>query len=401
MIKAIYLERYKKPLIVFCLLIIGICLVNAKFQSDFWHQFASYYQKDELAKQNFEENKEAYTYWDEATQDNIPFKNFQEYADTNLYVYQPASKYYNPAEIPKAAGYNQHESYISSVSDYSLVLLFLVPLAGFLLFFLDAKSGFNQLLFSLPVTRKELFVKKLLYVGGPILLTVLIGQALYAILFHQLIPAPYMNATLGQMFVSLINYFFLLLLMFSASAFVGSMVGNLVFGPLTWFVFWIFMLFVPNSIYTTLEIVNLREKVMPMISHNLFIISIGKTGGYWWMSLLFFLLSVGFLFWAYTKYQTISLENDGNYLLNKESRWPVWILMTSFCSFIIGTSFFSPWYSYYMNRSVGESPSVWEPISGSLIILALVGIICYLLIFFPAIKKKWDQRRAHIKSVKA
>lgn len=399
MIKAIYLERYKKPLIAFCLLIIGILLINAKLQSDFWHQTASYYQEDELAKQNFEKNKEDYSYWDETKQDNIPYKNFQEYADTNLYVYQPSSKYYNPTEIPKAADYDQHETYISSSSDYSFVLLFLIPLAGFLLFFIDAKTGFNQLLFSLPTTRKELFVKKLLYVGGPIFLTILIGQALYAVLFHQLIPAPYMNATLGQLFVSVINYFFLLFLMFSASAFVGSMVGNLVFGPLTWFVFWIFMLFVPNSIYTILEIISLREKVMPSIPHNLFIIAVGKTGGYWWMSLLFLLLSVGFLFWAYTKYQTISLENDGNYLLNKESRWPIWLLMTIFCSLIIGTNFFSPWYSYYMNRSIGEATSIWKPISGSLLILAFVAIICYLLIFFPVIKKKLEQRHTHTKSL--
>ncbi|MGG5315795.1 ABC transporter permease [Enterococcus sp. AZ072] len=392
MIKAIYFERYKKPLIAFCLLIIGICLLNAKFQSDSWHQIASYYQEDEIGRENFEKNKKDYMYWDDASQENKSYKNYQEYTDVNLYVYQTLFASSNPELIPKTKEYNQKETYITTNSDYSLVLLLLVPLAGFLLFFIDAKTGFNQFLFSLPVTKKELFTKKLFYIGGPILFTVLIGQALYATLFHSLIPATYMNATLGQMFVSIINYFFLVVLMFSASAFVGSMVGNLIFGPLTWFVFWIFMLFVPSSIYTTLEISGFKEKNATSILHNLFITSIGKTGGHWWMSLIFVLLSAILLFWAYKKYQSISLENDGQYLLNKESRWPVWALMTSFSSLILGTYFFRPWYIYYMNLSVKGSPSIWEPISESLLILFFVAAICYVLVFFSAIKKRLSRR---------
>ncbi|MEO1770991.1 ABC transporter permease [Candidatus Enterococcus ferrettii] len=392
MIKAIYFERYKKPLIAFCLLILGICLLNAKFQSDSWHQIASYFQEDEIGRESFEKDKKDYMYWDDASQENKSYKNYQEYTDVNLSVYQTLFAASNPELIPEAKEYNQKETYTTTNSDYSLVLLLLVPLAGFLLFFIDAKTGFNQFLFSLPVTKKELFTKKLFYIGGPILFIVLIGQALYATLFHSLIPATYMNATLGQMFVSVINYFFLVVLMFSASAFVGSMVGNLIFGPLTWFVFWIFMLFVPSSIYATLEISGFKEKNATSILHNLFITSIGKTGGHWWMSLIFVLLSAILLFWAYKKYQSISLENDGQYLLNKESRWPVWALMTSFSSLILGTYFFRPWYIYYMNLSVKGSPSIWEPISESLLILFFVAAICYVLVFFSAIKKRLSRR---------
>ena len=182
--------------------------------------------------------------------------------------------------------------------------------------------------------------------------------------------------------------------MFSASAFVGSMVGNLVFGALTWVMFWILMLFAPSSVATVMEIISLRNGTIPTVFRNLFITSVGKNGGYWWMSLLFCLISFLLLFWAYKKYQTISLDNDGRYLLNQESRWPIWIFMTAFCSFILGTAIVSPWYSYYMNLSVGEAVSIWEPINGTLIILILTGIISYVLIFFSEIKEKIGQRKA-------
>ncbi|MGM0213232.1 ABC transporter permease [Enterococcus sp. AZ109] len=396
MLKAIYLERYQKPLIALCLVIIGICLLNAKSQSDFWHSMHSSYTEDEVIRQNYEDFPENYTYWDDASQSEKPYRSFQDYVDSNLYFYQPSLTYNSPKGIVSAAEYQQNEVYQVNSSDYSLLLLFLIPAAGFLLFFIDAKTGFNHFLFSLPVTRKKLFSKKLLYIGTPILLSVLIGQSLYALLIHSLIPAPYMNATLGQLFTSVFNYFFMLVLMFTASAFVGSMTGNLVFGPLTWGVFWLFMLGVPNTVYSILETLDLRANVLPNYKHNLFLGTVGKSGGYWWMSLLFGLLSALFLFWGYRKYQTISLENDGQYLLNKESRWPIWILMTSFCSVVLGTIIFSPWYTYYMNISVDSPTSMWQPIWESLLIIGIVGLISFVLIFFSDIKRKLHQRKTPI-----
>ncbi|MGM0240062.1 ABC transporter permease [Enterococcus sp. AZ103] len=396
MVKSIYFERYKKPLIAFCLLIIGICLVNAKFQSDSWHQSYTHYTEDSQAKQNFEDFQTEYSYWDDKSQNNRNYQNFQEYIDSNLYVYQPATNMYNPLKIPAATDYESHETYITNTTNYSSILLFLVPLAGFLLFFLDTKTGFNHFLFSLPVTRKELFIKKLIYIGGPILLTVLAGQILYAVLIHNMIPAPYMNATLSQLFVSVINYFFLISTIFFVSTFIGSMVGNLAFGPLTWLVFWIFTYSFPNAISAIFETISISQNNTPSIPSNLFITTVGKTGGYLSMSLLFILLSLGFLTWGYKKNQTISLENDGNYLLNQESRWPVWIFMTSFCTFILGNTFFSPWYSYYISRSIGEIYSVWRPIGSSLLILILVGLTCYVVVFFSTIKEKFASRRKQI-----
>ncbi|MBO1308519.1 ABC transporter permease [Enterococcus sp. 669A] len=398
MLKAIYLERYKKPLIALCLVIIGICLLNAKLQSDHWHSMHTQYTENREFKQNVAEYRDQYTYFDPSSQTNKAYDSYEEFVNANLYFYRPTSDQYNPANLPEATDYDQKENYTADNTSNFPFLFLLVPLIGFLLFFVDAKTGFNHFLFSLPISRKEIFGKKLLYLGVPILLSVLVGQGLYALLIHSLIPAPYMNATLGQLFASVISYFFTMVGLFSASAFVGSMVGNIVFGPLTWFVFWLLMLSIPDTIYTVLDIITLRNGNAPSVSHNLFITFIGKNGGYWWISLLICLASGLLLFWSYRKYQTISLENDGSYLLNKESRWPVWIFMTLFSSAILGTTLFSPWHNYYMNHFIGEPVSIWDPINSSLIILAVLGLLSFTLVFFSDIKRKLQQRKTAILS---
>lgn len=150
---------------------------------------------------------------------NVPYKSYKDYRDTTLVFYNSFSIYELRPDIKtimKAENYSNKIPYSPSFGRFYLgtALLFIVPLAGFLLFFIDQKTGFNQFLFSLGVSRKDLFKKKLLYVALPFLLSILVGQSLYALLIHTLIPAPYMNATLGQLFTSVISNFCLLFILF-------------------------------------------------------------------------------------------------------------------------------------------------------------------------------------------
>lgn len=388
MIRSIILERYKKVLIAACLLVIAICTFTAITQNNQWKNF---YNNPEV-KAQFEADPDSYTYYDEEKMDNVPYKSYEEYRDTTLLFYSSFSLYNStPAykTMMKAENYSDKIPYSASFGRFLLgsVLLFIVPFAGFLLFFIDQKTGFNRFLFSLSFSREELFKKKLLYVALPFLLSILIGQSLYALLIHSLIPAPYMNATLGQLFTSVVSNFCLLFVMFCSSAFIGALVGNSVFGPLTWAVYWWLTLSVPSTIYRLGNLIYTAQNILhKQFPETLFVYSVGKMGGFWWLNMLFLLLGSLLIFWAYKNYQTLSLEEDNAYLLNKKSRWPIWGIMTLFTSFILTINFFDPW-SYFLQKRIYDHIS--EPISGpifsTVVILLIVGGGCLFIVFFREI----------------
>ncbi|MGG5368702.1 ABC transporter permease [Enterococcus sp. AZ196] len=387
MIRSIYLERYKKVLIAACILIIGSCLFNVIIQNNQWENAYS----DPNDKEFYEVHKESLTSWDNEKMKEMPFTSYRDYRQRKLTFYgigSPGSFYTQEGVtfeiLSKASNYSNKFPYASNFSYRSeAFLLFFIPLTGFLLFFIDQKTGFNQFLFSLGISRKDLFKKKILYIALPLLISLLVGQSLYAILIHTIIPAPYMNATLGQLITSVVSNFCLLFFMFSSSAFIGAMVGNTVFGPLTWAVYWWMMLSFPNSAYSMGNIIYAAKQIShKQFSETLFVYSVGKMGGHWWMNVLFILLSSLLIFWIFKKYQTISLENDNAYLLHKESRWPIWGIMTIFTSFILNTSFFDPWLYFFSKKNYEQvDVSISDPILTNVVITLIVGCVCAILIF--------------------
>lgn len=387
MIRSIYFERYKKVLIAACLLVIGLSIFNAINQTNQWKAHST----DPYAKEQYEQNQQEATYYDKETNKTVSYSSFEDYRKTDLLFYYSAN--YGPTAGPKnlsdANNYATDVLYYTRFStNFYASLILIVPLLGFLLFFIDQKTGFNQFLFSLGRSRKELFKKKFLYVALPFLLSILIGQSLYALMIHTLIPAPYMNATLGQLFYSVLNNFCLLFVMFCSSAFIGSMVGNVFFGPLTWFVYWILLILFPNGVYALVNNINLATGSTMDSPRTLFIIGVGKTGGYWWLSLLFIMLGLLFTFWGYKKFQKLSLESDSAYLLHSESRWSIWSLMTLFTSLVLVFNFFDPWNVYLTNHLYGDkSIGLIQPIFSSSLLVLIVGCVCSLLIFFPQIKR--------------
>lgn len=392
MIRSIYFERYRKFLIAIFLLILVISGFSAIAQNNQWKNL--YNNPDPNAQIRFESNRDEYRYFDQRKQKSVPYKSYEDHRKAQLLFYGSFSSYsqsVSEKSLAKAQNYSSKAVYSAKFGHYylGLLLLLIVPLAGFLLFFIDQKTGFNQFLFSLGIPRKELFNKKLLYIAVPFLLSVFIGQSLYALLIHSLIPAPYMNATLGQLFTSVISNFCLLLLMFSTSAFIGSMVGNIVFGPLTWAVYWLLMIAFPTSVYRLGNILyTARRFSHPRPSETLFVHSVGKMGGHWWMNILFLFLSLLFIFWASKKYQTLSLENDNSYLLHRESRWPVWGMMTLFTSFVLALNVFDPW-SLFLSNQIHEQPnvSIRYPIMSNIVVLLIVGCVCALIVFFREVTK--------------
>jgi hypothetical protein len=325
--------------------------------------------------------------------DFVPYKSYKEYRDATLLFYNVYSGYsdFSIKTMSKAENYSNRIPYSSSVGHFyiGLSLLLIVPLLGFLLFFIDQKTGFNQFLFSLPLSRKDLFKSKIIYVAIPFLLSILVGQSLYACLIHTLIPAPYMNATLGQLFISVLSNFCLLLIMFCSSAFIGAMVGNIIFGPLTWIVYWCLMNLLPKAVYSLGNIIYTANTINhKSFSETLFVFSVGKMGGHWWINLIFIISSILLLFWCYKHYQTLSLENDTNYLLYKKARWPIWMIMTVFTSFILNMTFFNSW-MFFLSKRIYEQTdiSIVKPVLTTISVTLIVACICGIIVFFADITK--------------
>lgn len=397
MLTTIYQKRYGKILIGFMLLIIGCYALDGYNNVTSWHRTNDYYQS-EKTKSDYIKNMEEYTYWDDKEQKDIPFPSYEEYIAQQLYVYRSVN---DSGEVlsdqEKSHDYNNNEIYSRILSGgFSRFVILFVALAGFLLFFVDEKTAFNRFLFSLPVSRKELFLKKMTHVALPLLASVICGQLLYTFIFYFGIPQPYMNVDLTRLLLSVANNFSLIVLAFSSSIFIGSMVGNLIFGPLTWLVFIGYTTLIPQTIDHYRYLINLARgndhDILSNLSEQLFAYEIGKNSGSWYMGVLMILLSVLFLLWTYRNFRKLSLEHDGDYLLHAHSRFPVFLFMTLFVFFIQNT-FFSSWSAYFYSLLEKEEMSIFSPLIHSLLGLLIVAGICFTIVYFSSIKTWFRLRK--------
>lgn len=395
MLTTIYQKRYGKILIGFMLLIIGCYALDGYNNVTSWHRTNDYYQS-EKTKSDYIKNTEDYTYWDDNKQKDIPFPSYEEYIAQQLYVYRSVN---DSGEVlsdqEKSHDYNNNEIYSRILSGgFSRFVILFVALAGFLLFFVDEKTAFNRFLFSLPVSRKELFLKKMTHVALPLLASVICGQLLYTFIFYFGIPQPYMNVDLTRLLLSAANNFSLIVLAFSTSTFIGSMVGNLVFGPLTWLVFIVYTTLIPQTIDDYQYWIDLARgnDILSNLSGKLFSYAIGKNSGSWYMGVLMILLSVLFLLWTYRNFQKLSLEHDGDYLLHAHSRFPVFLFMTLFVFFIQNT-YFSSWGAYFYSLLEKEEMSIFSPLIQSLLALLIVAGICFTIVYFSSIKTWFRLRK--------
>ncbi|MCU7358168.1 ABC transporter permease [Enterococcus dispar] len=390
MLKQIYLKRYGKALIAFALVIFGIHFLNAFSAVSSWQSQNNYLHSKEF-KAEYDNHSEGFTYWNSEKNQDIPYASRQDYITDQLYFYRDN---YQAQQISnkRYQSYNPNATYFGQTGQgYALLSLLLVGLSGFLIFFIDEKTAFNRFLFSLPQKRSQLFSEKLVYVALPILGSLLLSQLFYICYLKMGIPAPYLNVTWGQLLQSAASSFTLNVLLFTCSMFIGSMVGNLVFGPLTWVGFVFFASFLPSAWNSFLNLFN-HQNANPFSFNpeNLFIYTLGKTGGYWWMIPIFLVLIFLFLGWTARKYLTLSLENDGDYLLHQNSRWPIWSLMWVFTSFIILNAFTNTWQLYFILKDSQEAVSFTQTILSTLVTIAIIGILLFLLVFFSSIKTKWE-----------
>ena len=413
MIKQIYRQRYGKiTLSVVVVILLYFCGAGYSAVHN-WHTNQKWLHSDDFREEYREYPSEYYTYDGEGNA-------ITHYYDLATYIEEQSYfwKSYDMSEGPsyrtidelreqmKPANFDPKlETYSSYQETLGQVVIGLIALCGFLLFFVDQKTAFNRFLFSLPVSRKKLFMNKLIQVGLPILGSFLVGSILNVVILHLGVPQPYMNASWGQLLASVGTSFSTCLLGFSVSVFVGTMVGNIVFGPLAYLLLLASGTQLPYVLFNLMDTLNILLRGKSANYSNsyfrIFTWDIGKSSGYWQAALVMVVVSGALLFWAYRKYQVLSLENDGEFLLYPESRWPVWFLLTGYTFIILLFSFTNTWHTYLYAQRIDNS--YWSyplrEVIVSMIIQLLIAIaLSTSLLFFGGIRKflqeKWDAHLA-------
>lgn len=401
MINKIYFQRYGKFLIALVVLLFMNFVFSATNSVRSWHDTDDYYHSKDF-KSDFEAYPEHYVYYLPDKNEGIPYKSVEEYIQSNSYVFSDMEEYSSTptpdsAALKKMEEYHPKKNYFKTgYQDSSgFTALVLVALAGFLLFFADQKTAFNRFLFGLPVTRKELFRKKFLLVGGITLAALVLSQLLYCVIFYFGIPQPYMNVPFINLILSMLVCLGQQIFFFTASAFIGSMVGNLVFGPVTLVFFFWFSFLMTEAIKGFLSTLDAAGITTDLNINNLFV-TIGKNQGYWFVPVILVLLACLLYFWSERKYQTLSLEYDGDFLLHKDSRWPVWGLMTFYTSFLGIFYATNAWEGYLRSQGTEYASSLSSAILTTLFMIAFCGTASFIVIFFSAIKarlRQWRERR--------
>jgi hypothetical protein len=161
-----------------------------------------------------------------------------------------------------------------------------------------------------------------------------------------------------------------------------------IFWSLTLFVFLFLRSWLPNAIYSLSDIINLvKGSSHSSLPRTLFVDSVGKNGGNMLVNCILVVVGLLLIFWTYQKFQSLSLENDNAYLLHKESRWPIWGMMTLFTSFVLIFNFFNPWMIFLTNRMSRIDTSISQPILSTVLVTLIVAGICGLILFFGEVTK--------------
>ena len=395
-LRNIFHTRYKAILLLITFGLFAVYVTSGISTVDGWNNEREWLQSKEF-KENFEDPTSGYIKGYDESGKEITYQDIEEYRLEDLTLFKKmaygtefldSDEYFEP-DVSYERGKIYWNSY--DYSYISMIPLFIF-LLGFGLFFIDLKTNFNTLLFSLPFTKKQIFRGKLLYWGIPLMLAIGLGSIFHQLIVYLMIPAPYVNATLGQMLYAGLSHWIFTLLAFLIGSFFGVLLGNLVTGPLM-IVAGLISLDPSNQFLNNLS--NLF-KYLKLDSINIFfsqlfgdfssmaISSLGKTGSTLPTLIVFLLLTgVAFLL-AENIYQNISLENNGKVLTVPRYRKRFFVILAFFTTlyFTFGGVDLAFYYDYY-----GKLPFL------KLIFLPVTCIISsFVLTYYDEIFKFWNKR---------
>lgn len=175
--------------------------------------------------------------------------------------------------------------------------------------------------------------------------------------------------------------------MLAAGIFLGTMLGNLVFGPLVIFVGFLTLIQNFSWAYSNLNLLMTYffEQIRFISLSALFVRVPGKTG----TPLLFLLLMLGMslllLYLGERMLNKISLENNGQFTTSPEIRLPVCLTMI-----IGGFIFFGLLKLDLTNMVLNDYPSFWKDLAIQTIVIIIISVG---LVYAPSIRNWWFAKR--------
>ncbi|MDR0920899.1 MAG: hypothetical protein LBM95_00755 [Lactobacillales bacterium] len=369
----IFWTRYKVALILLSVFLIGFGIINGNSRVNSWKASYKYYTSEQFEKEYL-----SYKY--------KPTETLEEYQLNQFRVYFDEKERKGEINVPSFVTENRTVPFLSPNSTYLLLFLF----SGFLLFFIDLKTGFNQFLFSIGFQKRNIFLTKYLLIAPTLVLSLFIGNLLQNILFFHGIPNEYMNGgTFAQSVPIILLNTLLALTLFTVGTFLGVLMGQLILGVITLLGF---TLYLHYCIKTVDAIRNLsyfiqhhkdryNYKGLPLrfSDFEFHQCAIGTPLGHDVLIILIFTVGL-FLFTLYW-YPRTSLENTGKYLLQPSLKKVTFEI-------VIISSFVIP---YFINLGGPYTDSqenyfsvpqlLARPLSFALTFAVIGTIIAYLVIY--------------------
>ena len=413
-IRTIYFQRYFGYMIALSILILGIYIYPTFNSINAWHEQRNYYHSEEFI-QDFEQNPEwfskSYFVNSDGEDEVILYDSIEDYrSDTLRIFYKSNNKYletfretindnstyysrYNEIEEVEPQEYELGATYYQNFhNDGSFIPILMVAL-GFLLFFVDQKTNFNRLLFSLSEKRRKLFLGKLLYVALPIIGVTVIGILSSILIQYMGIPAPYLNASLLQMVYSGFSQLIFSIFSLTIGIFFGTLLNNLVLAPLALITGGYFILYTGYSFYYGIN--NILTYFFPNIRMltptSLTRFDLGKTGTPLSGILFWVVFSLLLLFLAEKIFNKIALENEGDFVTNTNLRRPTFLSLFIGSTIYFGIALFDL-YSV-LNMIQFNHLGLVDILRNFLIVTALVFTVSFSLVYHRSIIKWFQERR--------
>ena len=395
-LRTIFHTRYRAVLLLFIVGFFSIYVGGGVTTVKNWNNQNIWLHSEDFQKEFKDPINPFYKYYDDE-ENKIPYQDIEEYQLERLTLFNnpfydtsftSAKNRFKPDQSYQR-GNNYWDAFDNSFIPLIPLVLFLL---SFALFFIDLKTNFNALLFSLPFSKKQLFRGKILYFGIPLMLTSIIGSIIYQVTIYWLIPDIYVNATLGQMLYSGLSHWIFLLFAFLSGSFLGTLLGNLVTGPLLIIAGLISLtqrgMFLSYSVhlFDYLGLSHFTRLLRQIFGSfpTIVIGSLGKAGSTYTTLFVFLLLTVILFVIAEKIYENTSLENNGKVLTVPRYRRRFFIILALASSiyFMISSIDIKFYLDYYGHLPV------------TLLILTTTActVSSFILTYYDEIFKFWNKR---------
>lgn len=419
-LKELLKERYGFIVMVMCIIILGGYAFSAYRTQASWYSAKSYYESEEF-RQSFFPTQEDF---DDETGEMVTVtpteEDYQNISQGALMLfYQPDGDYEYPWGSPYSTeaangSFSLDKAYTSAYIREPFFLMALIFGFGFLLFFVDLKSHFNTLLFSSGFSRQQLFRGKVLFVGIPLFASILIGKILLLMTIYWRIPHEFINAPFYALVLSIISNLTLYFCLFAFAVFVGTLVGNLITGPLVAVMAFVSLFWFKQGVfqYTLRNIYQfylMAGKKIPVevaseqawAAFNFFemkplvVEELGKTMGYPVMWPIFIGLGLVFIGIASYTFKRISLEKNGAFLLLPQTYRPIWLFMSVYSLFFT-LAMADPFWRYFIYEEYPQA-SATQVLIKFLLTVIITFLICGVIVYHESIFKKighWKNKLA-------